>query len=43
MCQVWEVCPLLRPLLKLEEEKYKNLDSTLLSMHNVKHDPLFAE
>ena len=27
-CEVWEVCPLLRPLLKMEKEKYQNLDST---------------
>ena len=31
-CEVWEVCPLLRPLLKLEKEKYQNLDSAPLSM-----------
>ena len=26
-CEVWEVCPLPKPLLKLEKEKYQNLDS----------------
>ena len=30
--EVWEVRPLLRPLSKLEKEKYENLDCTLLSM-----------
>ena len=43
MCEVWEVCPLLKPLLKLEKEKYQNLDSTPLSMLDsiVKRNPLF--
>ena len=31
-CEVWGVCPLPRPFLKLEKEKYQNLDSIPLSM-----------
>ena len=33
-CAVWEVCPLVRPLMKLDKEKYQNVDSTPLSMLN---------
>ena len=31
-CEVWEVFPLFRPLLKLKKEKYQNFDSTPSSM-----------
>ena len=31
MCEVWDVCPLPRLLLKVEKEKYQHFDSTPLS------------
>ena len=40
-CEVWEVRPLPRPLLKFEKAKYQNLDSTPLYLltTNCQHDP----
>ena len=38
--EVWELCPLPRPLLKLEKENYHNFDSTASFMPGpiLKHD-----
>ena len=41
MCNVWEVCPLLRPLLKLAREKYQicTVHLCLCLRSIVKRDP----